>query len=98
MTRPWHDINTYALYLLPLTGILYRSYQEPEKFLFLQLKTPPVAFEVVLLFLAASTIAILLQCAHWIRQYRQQMLSVPYILYMITHHVSFAVGSRPARR
>lgn len=92
LTQPWRDINTYALYLIPLTGILYRSYQNPETFLFLDVKTFPVAYEIVVLAMAASGVAIALQIKQWIAQYRQHQLSLPYVYYMITHHIIFAVG------
>jgi len=89
---PSRDINSYALYLLPLTGILYRSYQAPEKFLFMELKTLPVSYEIVMVFLALSIIAITLQIGQWIRDYLRGELSIPYALYVLSHHAIFAVG------
>ena len=92
VTTPSRDINSYALYLLPLTGILYRSYQSPETFLFMELKTLPVSYELVMVFLALSIGAITLQIGQWVRDYLRGELSIPYMLYVLSHHAVFAVG------
>lgn len=92
VTKPWHDVNTYALYLLPLTGILYRSYQAPEKFLYLDVATLPVTYEVVMFFLGLSILAILLQIFTWIKQYKNQTLSYAYVLYVLSHHTVFGIA------
>lgn len=92
MTAPIRDINSYALYLLPLAGILYRSYQSPETFLFMELKTLPISYEIVVFILALSIGAIILQIGNWIREYLRGQLSIPYMLYMLSHHAIFAAG------
>ena len=79
-------------YLLPATGILYRSYQQPETFLGLELRVAPVPEFVVLIF-AAATIASLLAFA-WSRiaMWRRGTQPLAHTAYMITHFIVFATG------
>lgn len=81
-----------ALYLLPLWGILYRSYQSPETFLGMEVWTLPVPGWVVDL----SAIAALSTVALWgvlrVRAWMRGCLPLAHTLYMISHFVIFYVG------
>lgn len=90
--RSSFDIDTYAIYLLPLAGILYRSYQGHETFLFLDVKTFYVPYAVFAFFLVVAIAAILYQFYTWIVRYRQNNLSLPYVLYVLSHHAIFSFG------
>jgi hypothetical protein len=81
-----------ALYLLPLTGILYRSYQAPEKFLGMELRVIPVPAEAVAVAGAAAALAL---CWWVVKQYhawRLGELPLAYNLYMASHSVVFGIG------
>ncbi len=79
-------------YLLPATGILYRSYQQPETFLGLEVRVIPVP-EFVVLIVAAATLASILAFA-WSRigMWRRGTLPLAHTAYMISHIVVFSVG------
>jgi hypothetical protein len=81
-----------ALYLLPLTGILYRSYQSPEEFLGMELRVLPVPLEAVLAAGVAATLAL----AWWLfKQYgawSRGELPLAYNLYLLSHCAVFGVG------
>lgn len=89
---PYDRINTLALYAIPLTGILYRSWQAPEMFLGMDLRVLPVSLEMVLACGAAAVLCLLAQAVYWIRLYRQGALAPLYAMYMISHHIVFTVG------
>jgi hypothetical protein len=81
-----------ALYLLPLTGILYRSYQSPDEFLGMELKVIPVPFEAVVFCGALAVVAL---CWWAVKQYlawREGALPLAYNLYMLSHTAVFGVG------
>ena len=81
-----------AIYLLPLWGILHRSWQKPSTFLGMELKTLPVPLPVV----RAVAVAALAALAWWLcRQIValfQRRLPVAYTLYMLSHVAIFAFG------
>lgn len=89
---PYARLHTAALYSLPITGILYRSWQAPGKFLFMDLKVIPVPYELVALAGAVSVVLILLQCVQFALLYRRKELPGSYALYMLTHYLIFSVG------
>jgi hypothetical protein len=80
------------IYLLPLTGILYRSYQAPAEFLGMELKVLPVPLEAVVVVGVAAAAAlgvwIVKQAAAW----RAGDLPLAYNLYLASHLAVFAVG------
>lgn len=88
----YRPLHTLALYALPVTGILYRSWQAPETFLYMDLKVIPVSYEVVLAAAAASVVLIGLQIRDFWKLYRQGGLHGTYVLFMLSHHVIFAVS------
>ncbi len=81
-----------ALYLLPLTGILYRSYQAPEKFLGMELRVLPVPGEAVAICGAAAVVALCWWVFKQYRAWRVGELPLAYNLYMASHAVVFGIG------
>jgi hypothetical protein len=81
-----------ALYLLPLTGILYRSYQSPEEFLGMDLRVLPVPLEGVLLAGAAAGVALAWWVAKQFGAWRRGELPLAFNLYMLSHTAVFGVG------
>jgi len=85
-------LDQAIFYSLPVLGILYRSYQDPGEFLFMQLKVIPVSLGLVQL-AAAVTFALL---AFWLFRrvlaWREGRLAEVHTLYMLTHFGIFAVG------
>ena len=81
-----------VIYALPLTGILYRSHQEPQAFLGLDLRFVPVP---ELLVEIAAAVAIL-TVAWWMlemwRSWRAGRLAVAYHAYLFSHLTIFGVG------
>ena len=88
--KPW--LTKAALYLLPLWGILHRSYQDPGFFLGMELRVLPVPGWLVdaSAFLALSVLAlwVVLRVGSWLRG----RLAVAHSLYMLSHFVVFYVG------
>jgi hypothetical protein len=85
-------VTKAALYLLPLWGILYRSYQAPESFLAVPVKTLPVP-RPLLVVVAAVAIA---SVGVWIVQVVAGTLKhrrlAPHTLYLASHMVIFGTG------
>ncbi len=85
-------MTSWALYLIPLFGILYRSYQHQEKFLGMEMKYLPVN-EYVLYVVGAAALASL---AYWLARqvtaWREGRMPVALTLYMLSHFVIFIVG------
>jgi len=81
-----------ALYLLPLWGILYRSYQAPETFLGMSLEVLPVPGWLVQVAAAAAIATLALWAAQAARAlYRGARLQA-HTLYFASHCVVFYVG------
>ncbi len=85
-------INTIALYSLPITGILYRSFQNPQTFLSMPIKTFPVPYEVFLFSAAISAIAITIQFYKWWKLYQNGELHGNYVIYILSHYLIFLAG------
>lgn len=88
------DLTRWALYLVPLWGILYRSYQSPETFLGIELKVLPVAGPVVFV----AGLAALAALVAWggqvvVALVRGERLQA-HTLYVACHMVIFVVGYR----
>jgi hypothetical protein len=83
-----------CFYLLPIWGILYRSWQAPEKFLFLELHVIPTPELLV----DIAGILAFLSVAAWgynrFRAWRAGRLPVAHTYYMISHFVIFLVSYR----
>ena len=81
-----------AIYLLPLWGILYRSWQKPATFLDMPIKVLPVPLIVVQGAAALSLVALAVWLGRQAVLWRQGRLPVAYSLYMLSHLVIFTVG------
>ena len=85
-------LTRWALYLVPLWGILHRSHQAPETFLGVELKVVPVPREVVWLAAAAAAVAM----GWWLAELAASLARGDRLqgqsLYVLSHTVVFAVG------
>lgn len=85
-------LTRWVLYLLPLWGILWKSYQAPESFLGLELKTLPVPYWLV----ASSAVLALSVMAMWVTQAVRALMRgdrmQAHTLYVVSHLVIFSVG------
>jgi hypothetical protein len=81
-----------AIYLLPLWGILHRSWQKPATFLGMEIKTLPVALPIV----QGAAVLALAGIGWWLCQqavaWRRGRLPGAYTLYMLSHLTIFAFG------
>ena len=85
-------IDQAIFYSLPVLGILYRSYQDPDTFIGFQLKVIPVA-EWMVWACAVPTCGLL---AYWvvrrIQAWWMGRLAAVHTLYMLSHFTIFAIG------
>ncbi len=80
------------LYLIPAWGILYRSYQGPEKFLWMPVKTLPVPFLVVASVGLASVVVIAWWSVRQLRALIMGQLLWAHTLYVLSHAIIFVSG------
>lgn len=83
-----------CFYLVPLWGILYRSWQAPETFLFVELRVIPVPGWLVGAVGFASAVAVTAWCVQRFRMWRERRLPIAHTWYMVSHLVVFLVGYR----
>jgi hypothetical protein len=81
-----------TFYLLPLWGILYRSYQAPETFLGQELRVIPVPAIAVNVVATAAVIALSLWAVARIRDAWNKRLPVAHTLYMSSHIAVFSIA------
>ena len=81
-----------ALYLLPLAGILYRSYQDPGEFLTMELRVIPVPLIAVQIVGVAAIVSLVWWAAKQFRAWRAGELPLAFNLYMLSHVAVFGVG------
>lgn len=86
----------YALYLVPLFGILYRSYQATPKFLGMEVAYIPMshpALKPVLYVVGAlAVIAFVYWLATLAHSASKGLAAGPHTMYLVSHHVIFATG------
>ncbi len=87
-----YKFHYYTLYLLPLTGILYRSSQQPDWFLSLKLYTFPIPNIAWLTCLVITFIFIAIQLGLWINDLKNKCLNESFMMYMVSHHIIFTLG------
>lgn len=81
-----------AFYAVPIAAILSISHRSPEQFLFVPLRTLPVA-DLVLLGAYIVTAAILIMWViEQVKAYRLGKLAVPYVSYVISHFAIYYVA------
>lgn len=88
----YSPLQTLALYALPVTGILYRSWQQPEKFLLMDFWTFPISYWMVMLSACVSSLLIVYQFYSWFKLYKTGELHGSYIIYILSHHLIFMTG------
>ena len=85
-------LTKLTIYAVPVWGILYRSFQAPDKYLFTQVKVLPVPNWLVVV----AAIFALTVTAAWISQqvraYVRGELAVAHTFYMCSHLAAFGVG------
>ena len=81
-----------VIYLLPITGILFRSLQAPGEFLNVELKTIPVIPEVVTAFALASIVALGVYAFRQLGALREGTFSLPYNAFLATHLIVFGIA------
>lgn len=88
-----HDfLTTRSLYLLPVFGILYRSWQQPEKFLGMEVAFLPVSDLALWI---AGALAVLTGAgwlAHSLASLARGQLALAHFLYVMSHHLIFLTG------
>ena len=82
-------LTTATVYAIPVWGILYRSYQAPQEFIFSQLRVLPVPFWLVAI---AASAAVTITAAWLVRQAFAKTFATPLTLYMCSHLTIFACG------
>lgn len=85
-------LSKFAFYLLPLWGILYRSWQAPETFLGLEIRVIPVPGLLVDVVGVAAVATLALWTALRIRAFWEGRGPVAHSLYMASHVIVFFVG------
>lgn len=85
-------LSKAVIYLLPLWGILHRSWQQPATFLDMELKVLPVPLVVVQVAGAATAVAFGWWLWRLIAAWQKRQVPVAYTLYIVSHLVIFAVG------
>jgi hypothetical protein len=81
-----------VIYLLPLWGILHRSWQHPAFFLRQPIRVLPVPRLAVQVAAVAAVTSILVWMWKQLVALRERRLPVAYTLYMLSHIVIFSVG------
>lgn len=83
-----------CFYLIPIWGILYRSWQAPETFLFVELRVIPVPEILV----QAVGVAAVLSTAAWLwtrfKLWQSGRLPIGHTFYMLSHFLIFAIAYR----
>ena len=85
-------IYKLVIYALPAWGILHRSYQAPEKFLFLEVKVIPVPLWLVTLAGAATLVVVAWWVAHTVKAWLEGNFSISHTLYLCSHLMVFGAG------
>ena len=84
--------STRTLYLLPILGILHRSWQQPESFLGMPLFT----FQVPTFLLLTTAVVTVVVISYWTYQqvhaYMHGRLATAHCLYIVSHLAIFLVG------
>lgn len=88
-----HDyLTTRALYLLPLFGILYRSWQQPSRFLGMEVKYLPVSDAGLWIVGGLAAAAVGAWLATSLRAAWRGELALAHFLYVASHHLIFVTG------
>lgn len=85
-------IDQAIFYALPVTGIMYRSYQNPGKFLGMELVTFPVPQWLMISVAIAASVLMAFWIARRLVAFMHNRLSAVHTLYMLSHFTIFAAG------
>ena len=80
------------LYLIPVWGILYRSYQSPHQFLWMDIKPLPVPFWIIAVVGSASIVTIAWWTGRQLSALWRGQLVVGHTLYLVSHTIVFITG------
>ncbi len=81
-----------VFYLLPLWGILYRSWQSPETFLFLPVWTFPVPRILVDVVGAITVLVLIVWAIGRVRMHRANAMPMAHTIYTVSHLTVFGIG------
>lgn len=85
----WMSLTIYAV---PFWGVLYRSYQSPQEYLFSQVKVVPVPFWLVTVAGALSLIVVARWLSQQLKAWFEGRLPIAHSLYVASHLTVFTVG------
>ena len=85
-------LNKLVIYALPVWGILFRSWQAPEKFLFTEVRVVPVPLWLVAVAGAISVAVVAWWVAQAVRDWFLGTLPIAHTLYVSSHLLIFGVG------
>ena len=85
-------LTTRALYLLPAFGILYRSWQQPERFLGMEVKYLPVSDVGLWIVGGLAAVAFIAWLGSSLFSLAKGELALAHFMYTLSHHVIFFVG------
>ncbi|MEZ6064567.1 MAG: hypothetical protein R3B90_02405 [Planctomycetaceae bacterium] len=83
---------TAVIYGLPLAGIAFRCFQQPEYFLTMPIKLPIISGEVVVAALAFAIGGLIWWAVTQVREWRSGRWSAPLNLYLASHCLIYYVG------
>lgn len=81
-----------VIYLLPLWGILHRSFQQPKRFLGQPIRVLPVPAIVVQVAAVVAVATVVVWMGRQLLAMREGRMPVAYTLYMLSHIVVFTIG------
>lgn len=85
-------LSKLIIYALPVWGILHRSFQAPDKFLFTDVKVLPVPLWLVSTAGSVAIVVIGWWLAQTLKSLIQGTLSIAHTLYICSHLVIFGIG------
>src|SRR5688572_22138894 len=85
-------LSKLVIYALPVWGILHRSYQRPDTFLFAELKVIPVPLWLVVAAGVFTFVVLAWWLAHTVHAWINDSLPKVHTLYVCTHLTVFGVG------
>ncbi len=85
-------LDIAMFYAMPVAGVVNRSAQAADTFLFMQIHMVPVPTEVATAVLALAVLLMVAWLGQTVQQYRRGALPVAYLLYQLSHHTIFLVA------
>ncbi|NNF15721.1 MAG: hypothetical protein HKN70_03185 [Gammaproteobacteria bacterium] len=85
-------IRRAAFYAVPIAGILAASHRSPSQFLFVPVKTLPVADIVLTAVYIVTAFLLVLWLVEQVKAYLAGKLAVPYVAYVLSHFAIYFVA------